>query len=164
MWQSRDSHPGLMDSKTTFFLIDFMFHLVIEQTHITLGPLLKFGFPSWMVDNLCPQRIMVLGISETNLFRVQFPLSRELLGQRALDSGMFNGWWLPIMWCLWLPILFLIQPFTWDLGFSGGSEGKASACKARDLGSIPGWGRSPGEGNGNPLQYSCLENPVDWGV
>ena len=39
-----------------------------------------------------------------------------------------------------------------------------SACKAGDLGSIPGSGRSPGEGNGNPLQYSCLENPVDGGV
>ena len=46
-----------------------------------------------------------------------------------------------------------------SLGFPGGSEGKASACNARDLGSIPGLGRSPGEGNGNPLQYSCLENP-----
>ena len=44
--------------------------------------------------------------------------------------------------------------------FPGGSEGKASAFNARDLGSIPGWGRSPGEGNGNPLQYSCLENPM----
>ena len=41
---------------------------------------------------------------------------------------------------------------------------KASACNAGDLGSIPGLGRSPGEGNGNPLQYSCLENPVDGGV
>ena len=39
------------------------------------------------------------------------------------------------------------------------SDGKASACNAGDLGSIPGLGRSPGEGNGNPLQYSCLENP-----
>ena len=46
-------------------------------------------------------------------------------------------------------------------GFPGGSEGKASACNAGDLGSIPGLGRSPGEGNGNPLQYSCLENPMD---
>ena len=45
--------------------------------------------------------------------------------------------------------------------FPGGSEGKASACKAGDLGLIPGCGRSPGEGNGNPLQYSCLENPMD---
>ena len=43
----------------------------------------------------------------------------------------------------------------------GGSDGKASACNAGDLGSIPGSGRSPGEGNGNPLQYSCLENPMD---
>ena len=46
-------------------------------------------------------------------------------------------------------------------GFLGGSEGKASACNAGDLGLIPGSGRSPGEGNGNPLQYSCLENPMD---
>ena len=45
--------------------------------------------------------------------------------------------------------------------FPGGSDGKASACNAGDPGSIPGWGRSPGEGNGNPLQYSCLENPTD---
>ena len=48
-----------------------------------------------------------------------------------------------------------------DLSFPGGSERKASACNAGDLGSIPGSGRSPGEGNGNPLQYSCLENPMD---
>ena len=46
-------------------------------------------------------------------------------------------------------------------GFCGGSEVKASPCNAGDLGSIPGSGRSPGEGNGNPLQYSCLENPTD---
>ena len=47
------------------------------------------------------------------------------------------------------------------MGFPGGSEGKASACNAGDLGSIPGSGRSPGEGNGKPLQYSCLENSMD---
>ena len=41
---------------------------------------------------------------------------------------------------------------------------KASAYNAGDLGSIPGWGRSPGEGNGTPLQYSCLENPTDGGA
>ena len=45
--------------------------------------------------------------------------------------------------------------------FSGDSEGKASACNAGDLGLILGSRRSPGEGNGNPLQYSCLENPMD---
>ena len=50
------------------------------------------------------------------------------------------------------------------LGFPGGSEVKAPACNAGDPGSIPGLGRSPGEGNGNPLQYSCLENPMDGGA
>ena len=50
------------------------------------------------------------------------------------------------------------------LGFHGGSEVKASACNAGDLGSIPGSGRSPEEGNGNPLQYSHLENPMDRGA
>ena len=47
---------------------------------------------------------------------------------------------------------------------SGSSDGKATAYNAGDLGSIPGSGRSPGEGNGNPLQYSCLENPMDGGA
>ena len=50
------------------------------------------------------------------------------------------------------------------LGFPGGSEGKASACNAGDPGSIPGSGRSPGGGNGNPLQYSCLENLLGRGA
>ena len=45
--------------------------------------------------------------------------------------------------------------------FPGGSDGKASAYNTGDPGSIPGLGRFPGEGNGNPLQYSCLENPMD---
>ena len=48
--------------------------------------------------------------------------------------------------------------------FKDGSEVKASACNVGDLGSIPGSGRSPGEGNGNPLWYSCLENPMDRGA
>ena len=46
-------------------------------------------------------------------------------------------------------------------GFPSGSDSKESACSAEDPGSIPGWGRSPGEGNGNPLQYSYLGNPID---
>jgi len=48
--------------------------------------------------------------------------------------------------------------------FPGGSEVKASAWNAGDLGSIPGSGRSPGEGNGTPLQYACLENPMERGA
>ena len=51
--------------------------------------------------------------------------------------------------------------FFYFQGFPGGSDGKAkaSACNEEDLGSIPGSGRSPGEGDGNPLQHACLENP-----
>ena len=50
------------------------------------------------------------------------------------------------------------------MGFSGDSVGKESACNTGDPGSIPGLGRSPGEGNGNPRQYSCLENSMDRGA
>ena len=50
------------------------------------------------------------------------------------------------------------------LDFPGGSDGKASVYNVRDLGSIPGLGRFPGEGNGNPLQCFCLENPRDGGA
>ena len=52
--------------------------------------------------------------------------------------------------------------FLW--GFPGGSDGKESACSVEDPSSIPGSGRSPGGGDGNPLQYSCLENPMDRGA
>ena len=50
------------------------------------------------------------------------------------------------------------------MGFPGGSDGIESACNVGDLGSIPGWGRSPGEGNGHPLQYSGLKNSMDKGA
>ena len=50
------------------------------------------------------------------------------------------------------------------MGFPDGSDGKESACNAGDPGSVPEWGRYPGEGNGNPLQYSCLENSMDRGT
>ena len=59
-------------------------------------------------------------------------------------------------------VLLWLASFSW--GFPSSSVGKESACSARDPGSIAGSGRSPGEGNGNPLQYSCLENPMDGGA
>ena len=61
-------------------------------------------------------------------------------------------------------LAYLIDVSGMKWGFPGGSEGKASACNAGDRGSIPESGRSPGEGNGTPLQYSCLENPMDGGA
>ena len=54
--------------------------------------------------------------------------------------------------------------YTLIVFFPGGSDSKASAYNVGDPVSIPGWGKSPGEGNGNPLQYSCLENPIDGGA
>ena len=60
---------------------------------------------------------------------------------------------------------FLIQhPIRQHMSFPGGSDTEESACKTVELGSIPESGRSPGEGNGYPLQYSCLENSMDRGA
>ena len=62
----------------------------------------------------------------------------------------------------------IISFFLWlssiPLGFPGDSDSKESACNAEDPGSVPGSARSPGEGNGYPLQYSCLENSIDRGA
>ena len=59
----------------------------------------------------------------------------------------------------------LIRPLVGSkVGFPGGSDGKESTCNVGNLGSISGLGRSPGRVHGNPLQYSCLENPMDRGV
>ena len=58
-------------------------------------------------------------------------------------------------------MFFPLNVLYYFLEYIGGSDGKASACDAGDPGSIPGLGRSPGEGNGDPLQYSCLENSMD---
>ena len=79
------------------------------------------------------------------------------LSSADCDVGI-DGW----------PLFIHMMPRSWDinlyfsnLGFPGGSDGKESACNVGDLDSIPGSGRSPGEGNGYPLQYSCLEKPMD---
>ena len=61
----------------------------------------------------------------------------------------------------WAPV---ICQALWRYGFPGGSDGKAFACNVGDSGSIPGSGRSSGEGNGNPFQYPCLESPMDGGA
>ena len=74
-------------------------------------------------------------------------------GKESTRRPRFNSWIRKIPWRrdrLPVPVF---------LGFSGDSDGKQSACNVGDLGLIPGLGRSPGGGHGNPLQYSCLENP-----
>ena len=64
----------------------------------------------------------------------------------------------------WLVAQILTLPHRGIKDSPGGSDGKASVYNAGDPGSVPGLGRSPGEGNGNPLQYYCLENPMDRGA
>ena len=75
-------------------------------------------------------------------------------------GGDFGGEWILVyVWLSPFPVCL-----KWSQHCSSvpcGSDGKASACNEGDPGSIPGWGRSPGEGNGKPLQYSCLEKPMD---
>ena len=66
-----------------------------------------------------------------------------------------------IHWVVTLNMYSFLHQVYFSMDFPGGSDGKASAYNAGDPGSIPGLGRSPGEGNGNPLQYSSLENPMD---
>ena len=83
--------------------------------------------------------------------------------------SLFFLWFVSNITALWLEKLFnLISIFLnllrLALGFPGGSDNKESACNAGGPGSIPGLGRSPGDGHGDPLYYSCLENPTDRGV
>ena len=85
----------------------------------------------------------------------------------VLHIKIFMGWfevtfpplWGKVEWCF-----VYTPPETLLLGFPGGSDSKESACNVGDLGSVSGLGRSPGGGHGNPLQYSCLENPMNRGA
>ena len=77
--------------------------------------------------------------------------------ERYISKGGERGRWV-------FGYLFKYMQFISVQGLPGGSEGKESACSAGDTGSILGSGRSPGEGHGNPLQYSCLENSMNRGA
>ena len=132
----------------------------------------RFKFQKW----LCSFRAfsLVSGLSATGFC---VPWSKSLTNMTLDDDdSVCSGAWLrassslaktlgeisiPKMQCSWLDILAKARVTE---GFPGGSEVKVSACNSGDLGSIPGSGRSPGKGNDNPLQYSCLENPVEGGA
>ena len=80
-------------------------------------------------------------------------------------STIYNSWDMEGTWMythIWMDEKITVPICKIILGFPGGSDSKASAYRVGDLGSIPGLGRSPGEGNGNPLQYSCLKDSMDW--
>ena len=97
------------------------------------------------------------------------PLIRELLLINSLHSGVLTlrsticpGFYTPES-AFWKEEARTAIYQALSMDSPSGSDSKESAYNARDLGSIPGWRRSPGEGNGHPLLYSCLENPVDRG-
>ena len=84
--------------------------------------------------------------------------------QGSPTSGSQTGTSCQISSGIRLEIKCIINIMYLNHGFPGDSDGKVSACNVEDLGSNLGLGRSPGEGNGNPLQYTCLENPMDRGA
>ena len=122
------------------------------------------------------QRIFFNLVSTTSwLFSQDELLEVELLGQRAWIFR--NSWYLApncpqdklnqfILSLAWYEMshFSLSQIHMCIQGFPDGSSGKKSACTAGDVSSAPGWGRSPGRGNGNSLHYSCLGNPMDGSV
>ena len=82
---------------------------------------------------------------------------RPCLARRCQKSLVFTHWVSAVTW-------IFVFPLKIHQGFPGGSVDKESACGMGEMCSIPGLGRAPGEGNGNPLQYPCLENPMDRGA
>ena len=102
----------------------------------------------WMRGPLLPPQLAVAG-------KVDSPSDGKLLGAWERQTAFFC--WLTVSW-------LIVNVGFCHNDFPGGSGSKASAYKAGDLGSIPRSTRSPGEGNNNPLQYSCLENPMDGGA
>ena len=94
---------------------------------------------------------------------LSFTIFRSLLKFMSIESMMSSNHFILCHPLLLLSLIFpSIRVFSWC--FPGGSDGKESTCKAGDPGSIPGSGRSSGEGNGYPIQYSCLENSMDRGA
>ena len=86
-----------------------------------------------------------------------------LFKERTRVLVCYPDWWMPEIgaFCCQFPYLEVTLS---SMDFIDGSDGKESACSTGDLGSVPGLRRSPRGGHGNPLQYSCLENPVDRGA
>ena len=138
-WELADStsHPLYQSRANLWVLISFLKHLLIHKAGSSPRVLVALSWkPRASTDRY-------LGVSDE--------VERHL---HVADQGPFEALRL-------LGGVFLLVRCS---GFPGSSDGKASACNTGDPGSIPGLGRSPGEGNGNPLQHSCLENPMDGGA
>ena len=136
----------------------------------------------WQTSSVQAQIVNMLGFAGYKVSVAAMQLSVVWTGVAVFNPTLFTktsgGSWpknwfahlCSVPWQLFKSLSKMSKmPISWKkkkgrmtvLGFPGGSEVKASASNAGDSGLIPGLGRSPGEGNGKPLQYSCLENPMD---
>ena len=132
----------------------------IGSTNETLNQSYSNDFDSWEAPTFlgCFELPVPLAVGrlQTIMCSCKSPIGRLESHQR--------GFWIETLLLCPGDLLSKSSKLTFSRASPGGSEDKASACNAGDPGLIPGLGRSPGEGNGNPLQYSCLENPMDRGA
>ena len=154
-------------------MINWMLHFIVTGM-IDLKHSLYFGLPQWLSgkESACSAGGMGVipgsgrspwGGHSTSLqsSRLGFPVDREpWWGYRPQSRRVRHNW--SDLACMHVHI-YLNKSIPASC-FPGDSEVKVSACNVGDLSSIPGSGRSPGGGKGNPLQYSCLENPMDRGA
>ena len=128
----------------------FTSHLITEHFHHPKRN-------SVCIKQSLPVPLSLQALGTTEMLSVSIDLS--IKSKWTIEMKLYN-----MAFCVWFFFIwFSLSGFSL-FGFLGGSDGKASACNAGHPGLIPGLGRSPGEGNGNPLQYSCLENSMDGGV
>ena len=114
-----------------------------------------------MLCNFCSLRCD--SKTDMNFFFLLHNFRKGRFVLRMVDLSNLSKWFVFFSLLSWKLSPHLKEALYSFLGFPSGSDGKESACSAGDLSLIPGLGRSSGEGNGNPLQYSCLENPMDRG-
>ena len=132
----------------------------VAQSCPTLSDPMDCSPPGSSVHGIFQARILEWGAIVFSDYTLYLEPKASLVAQLvknppAMQETLFDSWVRKIFWRrdrLPTPVF---------LGFPGGSDCKESACNAGDLGMIPGLGRSPGGRHGNPLQYSCLENPMD---
>ena len=127
----------------------------------SLSPALQEGLPRGPCHVPAPPVCLQLVVTSTSTERAATPPALSLGRRQARGRSQPTLFLIVVKYRKHRFSVLLPLPSPILKAFPGGSEVKASACNAGDLGSIPGSGRSPGEGNGNPLQYSCPENPMD---
>ena len=142
----------------------------VHQQHTELAQLMSIE--SVMPSNhliLCCPFLLLPSVFPSITFSILQCLSESTTCERLRESRSLGQPW-PIRffdknsWRLKYCLIVVFHTGKGTLGFLGGSDRKESACSVGDLGSIPGLGRSPGVGHDNPLQYSCLKNPMDRGA